>query len=147
MRERGGRTLPFLFRSEDQAVHTIGRDDLRRYELVERRALLRKFVKGAEAVILFSDHMTGADGEPMCRGRSSRVSAGAAAGWPLPHDYRLAAKRGRNPGRPALRRPALKTSRCDGSCTAGNGKASIENFGKSRVSSAPASRAPSVSWR
>jgi hypothetical protein len=98
-------------------------------------------------------------GGPVQRGRIRRslgllvlmkrkvIAAGAAAGWPLPHDYRLAAKRGRNAGRPALRRPALKTCRCDGSCTAGNGKAFIENFGNRRVSSAPASRAPSVSWR
>ena len=49
--------------------------------------------------------------------------------------------------RPALRTPALNTSKCLGSCTARKDKTSMENFGKNRISSAPASRAPSASWR
>ena len=42
-------------------------EDLRGLALVERRALLRKHLKRADAAIIFSDHLTGADGEAMFR--------------------------------------------------------------------------------
>jgi len=42
-------------------------DDLRALAVVERRALLRKHLKRADAAIIFSDHLTGADGEAMFR--------------------------------------------------------------------------------
>ena len=43
----------------------VGRDDLRTYELVERRALLRKYLRGAEPALLYSQHMEGDEGEAM----------------------------------------------------------------------------------
>ncbi|MFL5005625.1 MAG: hypothetical protein ACJ8DK_09835 [Microvirga sp.] len=45
----------------------VGRDDLRRYELVERRALLRRYLKDAEPTLIYSDHMEGDKGEAMFR--------------------------------------------------------------------------------
>ena len=45
----------------------VGRDDLRRYELVERRALLRKYTAKAGPALLYSDHMEGDEGEAMFR--------------------------------------------------------------------------------
>ena len=55
-------------------------DDLRGLTLVERRALLREHLKRAGAAIIFSEHMTGADGE----GRRGARGAGAAASEPVP---------------------------------------------------------------
>jgi len=45
----------------------LGVDDLRGLALVERRALLRKHINRADAAIMFSDHLTGPDGEAMFR--------------------------------------------------------------------------------
>ena len=45
----------------------VGHDDLRRYELVERRALLRKYLKDAEPALLYSESMEGDEGEAMFR--------------------------------------------------------------------------------
>src|SRR3954466_5263417 len=45
----------------------VGRDDLRRLELVERRALLRRYLKDAEPTLIYSDHMEGDKGEAMFR--------------------------------------------------------------------------------
>jgi bifunctional non-homologous end joining protein LigD len=45
----------------------VGAEDLRGLALVERRAMLREHVRGAGAAIIFSDHLTGADGETMFR--------------------------------------------------------------------------------
>src|SRR5215217_8107898 len=45
----------------------VGGDDLRRLELVERRALLRKYTAKAAPAILYSEHMAGANGEAMFR--------------------------------------------------------------------------------
>ena len=45
----------------------VGRDDLRRLELVERRALLRKYTAKAGPAILHSEHMEGEQGEAMFR--------------------------------------------------------------------------------
>jgi hypothetical protein len=47
-------------------LHVEG-DDLRRYELIERRALLRKYTARAEPAILYSEHMEGEEGEAMFR--------------------------------------------------------------------------------
>ena len=45
----------------------VGAQDLRGLALVDRRALLREHLKSAGAAIIYSDHMTGADGEGMFR--------------------------------------------------------------------------------
>jgi ATP-dependent DNA ligase len=45
----------------------VGADDLLRYELVERRALLRKHTAKAAPAILYSEHMQGDEGEAMFR--------------------------------------------------------------------------------
>ena len=50
----------------------VGAEDLRGLALVERRALLREHLMGAGAAIIYSDHMTGADGE----GGGLRLEAG-----------------------------------------------------------------------
>jgi bifunctional non-homologous end joining protein LigD len=42
-------------------------DDLRVLELSERRALLRKHLRKAPPVVLFSEHLEGQDGEAMFR--------------------------------------------------------------------------------
>src|SRR5215218_7110556 len=72
----------------------VGRDDLRRYELVERRALLRKYLRGAEPALLYSEHMEGDEGEAMFRHAcrlglegivskraTSRYRSGRCAAW------------------------------------------------------------------
>jgi bifunctional non-homologous end joining protein LigD len=46
----------------------VGRDHLRRYELVERRALLRKYMRDAEPALLYSEHMEGEDGQALSYG-------------------------------------------------------------------------------
>jgi bifunctional non-homologous end joining protein LigD len=45
----------------------VGQDDVRRLELVERRALLRKYTARAGPAILYSEHMDAANGEVMFR--------------------------------------------------------------------------------
>ena len=75
---RGGRALPggpALLGREGCAraclyafdLLQVGDDDVRGLALVERRALLREHLKDADAAIIYSDHMTGADGEGMFR--------------------------------------------------------------------------------
>jgi bifunctional non-homologous end joining protein LigD len=72
----------------------VGRDDLRTYELVERRALLRKYLRGAEPALLYSEHMEGDEGEAMFRHAcrlglegivskraTSRYKSGACIAW------------------------------------------------------------------
>jgi hypothetical protein len=43
----------------------LGADDVRPLALSERRALLRKHLKRARPALLYSEHMSGADGEAM----------------------------------------------------------------------------------
>lgn len=62
----------------------VGRDDLRRLGLVERRALLRKYTAKDAPSILYSEHLEGEEGEPMfrhaCRlGLEGIVSSGGRA--------------------------------------------------------------------
>jgi bifunctional non-homologous end joining protein LigD len=45
----------------------VGKDDLRPLELVEQRALLRKYTAKAGPAILYSEHMDAAKGEAMFR--------------------------------------------------------------------------------
>src|SRR4051812_17714184 len=45
----------------------VGRDDLRGLELVERRALLQKYLAKAGPALRFSEHMEGPDGAAMFR--------------------------------------------------------------------------------
>jgi hypothetical protein len=61
----------------------VGRDDLRRLELVERRALLRKYTAKVSPAILYSDHMEGASHRPdlYLLGRASMRSARTASRW------------------------------------------------------------------
>ena len=59
-------------------------DDLRGLALVERRALLREHLKRAAAAIIFSDHMTGADGEGMFRHACAMGSCVISPGFRLP---------------------------------------------------------------
>jgi bifunctional non-homologous end joining protein LigD len=54
-----------------------GDEDLRGRELVERRALLREHLKHADAAIIYSAHMTGADGEAMFR-HACRLGLGSS---------------------------------------------------------------------
>jgi bifunctional non-homologous end joining protein LigD len=72
----------------------VGADDLRGLALVERRAVLREHLKGADVAIIFSDHLAGADGEAMFRHAcrmglegivskraASRYRSGRCASW------------------------------------------------------------------
>jgi bifunctional non-homologous end joining protein LigD len=45
----------------------LGRDDLRPLELANRRGVLKKLVRKGAPVLIFSEHMDGADGEAMFR--------------------------------------------------------------------------------
>jgi bifunctional non-homologous end joining protein LigD len=60
----------------------VGEDDMRRLQLVERRALLRKYTANAGPAILYSEHMGAANGETMFR------HACPGAGSPL-HSHSL----------------------------------------------------------
>jgi bifunctional non-homologous end joining protein LigD len=70
---RGGRTFNALLGRSGCATAClyafdllrVGGEDLRGRELVERQAVLR--LKQAGAAIIYSEHMTGADGEAMFR--------------------------------------------------------------------------------
>jgi len=71
----------------------VGRDDLRRLELVERRALLRKYLRGAEPALLYSEHMEGtrarrcsvtpaaSDSKASCRSASRAATGGRCLSW------------------------------------------------------------------
>jgi bifunctional non-homologous end joining protein LigD len=45
----------------------LGREDLRPLELANRRGVLKKLVRKGAPVLIFSEHMDGADGEAMFR--------------------------------------------------------------------------------